>query len=279
MLFRSEKAYLFLSAAHALTPDGRCRTFDEKANGFVPGEGVGCVVLKPLAAALTDGDHIYAVIDGSAINNDGHTLGVTTPGVDGQVDVIERALQKAGAPPRTVSYVEAHGTGTMIGDPIELRALARAFAPDPPAQCAIGSVKTNVGHLLSAAGIASFIKVALALHHQTLPPTLHCDQPNPRFEFERTPFLPVLKARPWTAQAGVRRAGISAFGFGKTNVHTIVSERPVEARRPVDLDAAPPVIADADKIHAWHPPALILGQPSPGLLALETIASEALAEA
>ena len=278
-LLLDEKAYLFLSAAHALSPDGRCRTFDEKANGFVPGEGVGCVVLKPLAAALTDGDHVYAVIDGSAINNDGHTLGVTTPGVDGQVDVIERALQKAGAPSRTVSYVEAHGTGTMIGDPIELRALARAFAQDPPAQCAIGSVKTNVGHLLSAAGIASFIKVALALHHQTLPPTLHCDQPNPRFEFERTPFLPVLKARPWTAQAGVRRAGISAFGFGKTNVHTIVSERPVEARRPVDLDAAPPVIADADKIHAWHPPALILGQPSPGLLALETIASEALAEA
>jgi acyl transferase domain-containing protein len=176
-----EKTYLFLSAAHALSPDGRCRTFDEKANGFVPGEGVGCVLLKPLAQAMADGDHVYAVIDGSAINNDGHTLGITTPGVDGQVDVIERALQKAGAPSSTVSYVEAHGTGTMIGDPIELRALARVFAKDPPAHCAIGSVKTNVGHLLSAAGIASFIKVALALHHQTLPPTLHCDRVNPRF--------------------------------------------------------------------------------------------------
>jgi acyl transferase domain-containing protein/acyl carrier protein len=292
-LLLDEKAYLFLSAAHALSPDGRCRTFDERANGFVPGEGVGCVVLKPLAQALSDGDHIYAVIDGSAINNDGHTLGVTTPGVEGQVDVIERALQKAAVPTSSVSYIEAHGTGTMIGDPIELRALARVFAKDPPAHCAIGSVKTNVGHLLSAAGIASFIKVALALHHQTLPPTLHCEQVNPRFEFERTPFLPLMEARPWAAQAGVRRAGISAFGFGKTNVHVIVSERPAEARRPVDLEAAPPAIAEADKIHAWHPPAPVIWQPSPGLpphrasvrggdpglLALETITSECLAEA
>jgi acyl transferase domain-containing protein/acyl carrier protein len=278
-LLLDEKAYLFLSAAHALSPDGRCRTFDEKANGFVPGEGVGCVVLKPLAQAVADGDHVYAVIDGSAINNDGRTLGVTTPGVDGQVDVIERALQKAGAPASSVSYIEAHGTGTMIGDPIELRALARAFAKDPPAHCAIGSVKTNVGHLLSAAGIASFIKVVLALHHQTLPPTLHCEQVNPRFEFERTPFLPLVEARPWAAQAGVRRAGISAFGFGKTNVHVVVSERPAEARRPVDLEAAPPAVADADKIYAWHPPAPVSLRANTGLLALETFTCESLAEA
>jgi acyl transferase domain-containing protein/acyl carrier protein len=274
-----EKTYLFLSAAHALSPDGRCRTFDEKANGFVPGEGVGCVLLKPLAQAMADGDHVYAVIDGSAINNDGHTLGITTPGVDGQVDVIERALQKAGAPSSTVSYVEAHGTGTMIGDPIELRALARVFAKDPPAHCAIGSVKTNVGHLLSAAGIASFIKVALALHHQTLPPTLHCDRVNPRFEFDRTPFLPLKEARPWVAQAGVRRAGISAFGFGKTNVHVIVSERPEQARRPLDGDATRPAVPDADKVYAWHPPASVAARPSPGLLALETFTCESLAEA
>jgi acyl transferase domain-containing protein len=274
-----EKSYLFLSAAHALSPDGRCHTFDEKANGFVPGEGVGCVLLKPLAQAMADGDHVYAVIDGSAINNDGHTLGVTTPGVEGQVDVIERALHKAGAAPSTVSYVEAHGTGTMIGDPIELRALARAFAKDPPAHCAIGSVKTNVGHLLSAAGIASFIKVVLALHHRTLPPTLHCQQVNPRFEFERTPFRPVVEARPWAAQAGVRRAGISAFGFGKTNVHVIVSERPAEARRPVDLDAARPAVPDADKIYAWRSRATVSEQPTSALLALETFTCEAVAEA
>jgi 3-oxoacyl-(acyl-carrier-protein) synthase/acyl carrier protein len=278
-LLLDEKPYLFLSAAHALSPDGRCRTFDEKANGFVPGEGVGCVLLKPLAQALADGDHVYSVIDGSAINNDGHTLGITTPGVEGQVDVIERALQKAAAAPSTVSYVEAHGTGTMIGDPIELRALARVFANDPPSRCAIGSVKTNVGHLLSAAGIASFIKVALALHHQTLPPTLHCDRVNPRFEFERTPFLPLVEARPWATEAGVRRAGISAFGFGKTNVHVVLSERPDEARRPVDLDAATPAVAEADKMYAWHPPASASWRPSAGLLALETVTCESLVEA
>jgi acyl transferase domain-containing protein/acyl carrier protein len=277
-LLLDEKSYLFLSAAHALSPDGRCRTFDEKANGFVPGEGVGCVLLKPLGQAMADGDHVYAVIDGSAINNDGRTLGVTTPGVEGQVDVIERAWQKAGAPLRSVSYVEAHGTGTMIGDPIELRALARAFAADPPAHCAIGSVKTNVGHLLSAAGIASFIKVALALHHRTLPPTLHCEQVNPRFEFERTPFRPVVEARPWEVQAGVRRAGISAFGFGKTNVHVVVSERPPEARRPVDLSAAKAAVADGDKVYAWRSPAPVSAA-SPQLLALEAVSCETLAEA
>jgi acyl transferase domain-containing protein len=169
----------------------------------------------------------------------------------------------------------------MIGDPIELRALSRAFAKDPPAHCAIGSVKTNVGHLLSAAGIASFIKVVLALHHQTLPPTLHCDQVNPRFEFDRTPFRPVVEARPWAVQAGVRRAGISAFGFGKTNVHVVVSERPQEARRPVDLPAAKPAVADRDKIHAWRspaPPPLVSGS-SQKLLALESFTCESLAEA
>jgi acyl transferase domain-containing protein len=132
--------------------------------------------------------------------------------------------------------------------------------------------------LLSAAGIASFIKVALALHHETLPPTLHCEQVNPRFEFERTPFRPIVETQPWPAQAGVRRAGISAFGFGKTNVHVIVSQRPAEARRPVDVDAAPPAVADADKIHAWHQPAPVVWAGS-GLLALETMTSESLAEA
>ena len=280
-LLLDEKSYLFLSAAHALSPDGRCRTFDEKANGFVPGEGVGCVLLKPLAQAMADGDHVYAVIDGSAINNDGHTLGVTTPGVEGQVDVIERAWRKAEAPLSTVSYVEAHGTGTMIGDPIELRALARAFASDQPANCGIGSVKTNVGHLLSAAGIASFIKVALALHHRTLPPTLHCEQINPRFGFDRTPFRPDVEARPWEAQAGVRRAGISAFGFGKTNVHVVVSERPQEARRPVDLPAAKPAVAEKDKVYAWRSTAAPVSVPvaSAQLLALESFTSETLAEA
>ena len=167
----------------------------------------------------------------------------------------------------------------MIGDPIELRALSRAFAADPPAHCAIGSVKTNVGHLLSAAGIASFIKVALALHHQTLPPTLHCDKVNPRFEFERTPFLPVVETRPWASEAGVRRAGISAFGFGKTNVHLILSERPTVARRPLDLEAAPTPPDEADKIYSWHAPTPLPWQPGSGLLGLETLTFETLDEA
>jgi len=278
-LLLDEKPYLFLSAAHALSPDGRCRTFDEKANGFVPGEGVGCVLLKPLDQALADGDHVYAVIDGSAINNDGHTLGITTPGVEGQVDVIERALQKADVAPSTISYIETHGTGTMIGDPIELRALSRAFAKDPPSHCALGSVKTNVGHLLSAAGIASFIKVALALHHGILPPTLHCEHVNPRFEFEKTPFLPLLETRPWGAEAGVRRAGISAFGFGKTNVHLILSERPTTAARPLDLEAAPVPEGEAEKIYSWHPAPQTPWLPSVGLLGLEALSFESLDEA
>ncbi len=268
-----EKAYHFLSEARALSADGRCRTFDEKADGFVPGEGVGCVLLKPLDQALADEDPIYAVIDGSAMNNDGHTLGITTPGVEGQVDVIVRALQKAGVSPKEISYVEAHGTGTMIGDPIELNALARAFVQDPPKRCALGSVKTNIGHLLSAAGVASFIKVALSLRHGTLPPTLHCETINPRFEFDRTPFFPLRQLQPWEAGGGLRRAGISSFGFGKTNVHVVLSEKPEGARTPQVLEACRCAVPDSEKVHAWHPAERV--QPlreepaEPALLALE----------
>ncbi|AGC43223.1 polyketide synthase [Myxococcus stipitatus DSM 14675] len=275
-----EKVYQFLSAAHALSPDGRCRTFDARANGFVPGEGVGCVLLKPLDRALADGDPIYAVLDGGAMNNDGSTLGVTTPGVEGQVDVISRALGNAGLSPRSISYVEAHGTGTMIGDPIELRALARAFAHEPPERCAIGSVKTNFGHLLSAAGVASLIKVALCLHHRTLVPTLHCEQVNPRFEFDRTPFRPQREAQSWEVSSGPRRAGISSFGFGKTNVHLILGERPEQAARPQDLEAARRPIPDDARVFAWHPtrptppPLSIPSSTGDGLLELEGVSIE-----
>lgn len=273
-----EKVYQFLSAAHALSPDGRCRTFDERANGFVPGEGVGCVLLKPLDRALEDGDPIYAVLDGGAMNNDGSTLGVTTPGVEGQVDVITRALDNAGLSPRNISYVEAHGTGTMIGDPIELRALSRAFAHEPPEHCAIGSVKTNFGHLLSAAGVASLIKVALCLHHRTLVPTLHCEKVNPRFEFDRTPFLPQREAQAWEVSSGPRHAGISSFGFGKTNVHLILGERPEHAARPQDLEAARRPIPDSARVFAWHaarPTPLSIPTPTgDGLLEIEGVSIE-----
>lgn len=247
-----QKTHEYLNSARALSPDGRCRPFGDGANGFVPGEGVGAVVLKPLDQALAAGDRIYAVVDGSATNNDGETLGITTPGADGQADVIRRALAASQVAPKDISYVEAHGTGTMIGDPIELQSLARAYQADPPEQCGVGSVKSNVGHLLSAAGVASFIKVVLALHHRTLPPTLHCETVNPRIGFERLPFYPVQRPTPWPAGPAGRKAGISAFGFGKTNVHLIVSERPDGAPAP-DLQSRPlPPALCGERIRAWH---------------------------
>ncbi|WP_438432128.1 SDR family NAD(P)-dependent oxidoreductase [Gorillibacterium sp. sgz500922] len=223
-----ENTYLVLSEGRALSPDGKCHTFDEKANGFVPGEGCGAVLLKRLDKALADGDHIYAVIEGSAINNDGRTMGVTTPNPEAQSMVIQEALTKAEATPGSISYIENHGTGTMIGDPIELKALTKVFRESTREKqfCAVGSVKTNLGHLLSAAGIASFIKVALSLYHRQLPPTLNCETPNPRFEFASSPFYPNTRLQEWKPRAGIRRAGISSFGFGGTNVHMIVSEAP-----------------------------------------------------
>ncbi|WP_139488197.1 beta-ketoacyl synthase N-terminal-like domain-containing protein [Brevibacillus dissolubilis] len=223
-----EMLYLILSEGKALSPDGKCHTFDEKANGFVPGEGAGAVLLKPLDKAMADGDRIYAVIEASAINNDGHTMGITTPNPDMQVDVIETALRQGKIDPSTISYIETHGTGTMIGDPIELKALTKVFreSTDERQFCGVGSSKTNIGHLLSAAGIASFIKVCLSLHHKQLPPTLNCEKPNPRFEFGSSPFYPNTSLQDWIPRQGVRRAGISSFGFGGTNAHMIVSDAP-----------------------------------------------------
>jgi polyketide synthase PksM len=221
-----ERQYLLLSESKALSPDGKSYTFDEKANGFVPGEGCGAVLLKRLDNALADGDRIYAVIDASAVNNDGHTMGITTPNPDAQREVIEAALKKGGIHPGTISYIEAHGTGTMIGDPIELKALTRVFRQytDEKQFCGVGSVKTNIGHLLSAAGVASFIKTVLSIVNRQIPPTLNCDKPNPRFEFDNSPFYPNTSLKEWVAKDGIRRAGISAFGFGGTNAHIIVSE-------------------------------------------------------
>ncbi|MDT8977374.1 SDR family NAD(P)-dependent oxidoreductase [Paenibacillus sp. chi10] len=223
-----EKSYIVLSEGRALSPDGKCHTFDEKANGFVPGEGCGAVLLKRLDKAMADGDQIYAVIEASAINNDGRTMGITTPNPEAQSNVIQEALLKAGVNPASISYIENHGTGTMIGDPIELKALTKVFQESTMEKqfCAVGSVKTNLGHLLSAAGIASFIKVVLSLHHKQLPPTLNCETPNPRFEFESSPFYPNTRIQEWKPREGIRRAGISSFGFGGTNIHMIVSETP-----------------------------------------------------
>ncbi|WP_343224445.1 type I polyketide synthase [Paenibacillus sp. ACRRX] len=221
-----EVPYLVLSEARALSPDGKCHTFDQKANGFVPGEGCGAVMLKRLEDAIADGDHIYAVIEATAVNNDGRTMGITTPNPEAQISVIEAALRKGRIRQESISYVETHGTGTMIGDPIELRALSRVFRKSTEKKqfCGVGSVKSNIGHLLSAAGIASLIKVVLSLHHGQLPPTLNCETPNPRFDFGESPFYPNIQAKRWQARDGIRRAGISSFGFGGTNAHVIVRD-------------------------------------------------------
>jgi len=209
------------------SPDGHCRTFDAKAQGTVFGSGVGIVVLKRLEDALADGDRIYATIQGSAVNNDGsEKVGFTAPSVDGQARVIAEAQDFAGFDPETISYIEAHGTGTALGDPIEIRALQKVFNTQKRGFCAIGSVKTNVGHLNSAAGIAGLIKTVMALHQKQLPPSLHFEQPNPEIDFANSPFYVNTQLSDWQRNSTPRRAGVSSFGFGGTNAHVVLEEAP-----------------------------------------------------
>ena len=217
-----------------VSPDGRCRAFDARAQGMVRGNGVGVVVLKRLADALSDGDHVYAVIKGSAVNNDGSVkVGFTAPSVEGQAAVIEEAQTVAGVEPESVTYVEAHGTGTALGDPIEVAALTRAFrAGGARAKqfCAIASLKTNIGHLDAAAGVAGLIKAVLALRHGEIPPSLHFTSPNPNIDFAESPFFVNAELRAWGPNGGPRRAGVSSFGIGGTNAHVVLEEAP--AARP-----------------------------------------------
>ncbi|SFM28751.1 type I polyketide synthase [Nitrosomonas communis] len=223
-----EDGYYYQPGA-ILSPDGHCRAFDAKAAGTVIGSGVGIVVLRRLSDALADGDAIHAVIKGSAINNDGSAkVGYTAPSVEGQTEVILAAQAIAGISADTISYVEAHGTGTTLGDPIEIAALTQAFrgSTDQRRFCAIGSVKTNVGHLDSAAGVAGLIKTVLSLKHQMLPPSLNFEQPNPQIDFASSPFYVNTECRIWPEQSTSRRAGVSSFGIGGTNVHMIVEEAP-----------------------------------------------------
>ena len=211
------------------SPDGHCRAFDKDANGTVGGSGVGVVVLKRLADAMADGDTIYAIIKGSAINNDGSIkVGYTAPSVNGQANVISEALAVARVRPEEITYVEAHGTGTRLGDPIEIKALTQAFraSTNKKAFCAIGSVKTNIGHLDVAAGVAGLIKTALALKHGLLPPSLNCTQPNPLLDLENNPFFINTSLTPWSSNGTPRRAGVSSFGIGGTNAHVILEEAP-----------------------------------------------------
>ena len=219
-----------------LSPDGHCRAFDARAAGTVRGSGAGIVVLKPLAAALAAGDRVRAVIRGSAINNDGASkVGYTAPSVERQAAVISEALEVAAVAPETISYVEAHGTGTPLGDPIEVEALNRAFQTRTGTadSCALGSVKTNLGHLDVAAGVAGLVKTVLALEHRQIPPSLHFTEPNPRIDFAAGPFYVADALREWPANGGPRRAAVSSFGIGGTNAHVVLEEAPaVEASGP-----------------------------------------------
>jgi acyl transferase domain-containing protein len=206
----------------------------------VKGNGVGVVLLKRLADALRDRDTVDAVIKGSAINNDGSLkVGYTAPSVEGQAGVIEEAMAIAGVEPRTINYVETHGTGTALGDPIEIAALAQAFdaATEFENSCAIGSVKTNIGHLDAAAGVTGLIKTALAIKHKQIPPSLHFEQPNPNIDFSRTPFHVNTELVPWEANGQPRRAGVSSFGIGGTNAHVVLEEPPALKPSGVSRDA------------------------------------------
>ncbi|ACB75244.1 type I polyketide synthase [Opitutus terrae] len=240
--------------AGMLAPDGRCKTFDAAANGYVRGEGCGVLVLKRLRDAERDGDRVLAVIRGSAINQDGRSNGLTAPNGPAQQAVVRAALRDAAIPASALSYVEAHGTGTSLGDPIEVNALRDVLLEqrDPQAPCWIGSVKTNIGHLEAAAGIAGLIKVVLALQHRTLPPHLHLRAVNPLIQLANTPISIPTVPTPWPGL--VRVAGVSSFGFGGTNAHVIVSEPRVP--RPADNPPAPRRAEHALVLSARTAPAL-----------------------
>jgi len=238
-IYLPQKAGYLYQEGMILSPDGHCRVFDAEANGTVFGRGVGVVVLKPLLEALQDRDTIYAVIKGSAINNDGsNKVGFTAPSVDGQAAVIAEAIANAGVEPETISYVEAHGTGTVQGDPIEIIGLTKAFGTSIQnnASCAIGSVKSNIGHLDAASGIAGFIKTVLMLQHKFLPPSLHFRSTNPQIDFANSPFYVNTTPTPWNKGQGPRRAGVSSFGMGGTNAHVILEEAPAVERVDAEIE-------------------------------------------
>ncbi|MFO0586971.1 MAG: SDR family NAD(P)-dependent oxidoreductase [Polyangiaceae bacterium] len=221
-LHNSINDYLLFSSVHALSPTGACKTFDADADGIVLGEGVACVVLKRLADAERDGDRVYAVIKGVAGGSDGRSLGLTAPRKEGQMRALTRAYRAAAISPRDVGLVEAHGTGTVVGDRTELASLTEVFAGAgaAPSSVALGSVKSQIGHTKCTAGMAGLIKVALALHHRVLPPTLHIKRTNAAYDPETSPFMFGDVARPWPAED--RKAGVSAFGFGGTNFHAVL---------------------------------------------------------
>lgn len=231
------RGYVF-EDGEILSPDGHCHAFDHRAQGTVFGSGAGVVVLRRLADAIADGDHIWAVIKGTAINNDGAAkAGYLAPSVDGQAAAIAEAHAVAGVSADSIDYVECHGTGTYLGDPIEIAALGEAFGETTDAKgfCRIGSVKTNIGHLDTAAGVAGVIKTALALSHRQMPATLNFEAPNPAIDFNNGPFRVNDKLRDWRMRNGPRRAGVNSLGVGGTNAHAVLEEAPIRpASEPSD---------------------------------------------
>lgn len=225
--------YMGFCRANMLAPDGQCKFGDARADGFVRSEGVGVVVLKPLVAALSDGDDVYAVILGSAVSNDGRSGGLLmTPSVPGQQQAFRNAYRNAGVSPGRVHYVECHGTGTSVGDPVELQALAAVVAEDRPHEqpLRVGSVKTNIGHTEAAAGVAGLIKAALALKHREIPPVLHFEEPNPAIPWQDLPLVVQRESSPWPTNGGPALAGVSSFGISGTNAHVVLQEAPPAAR-------------------------------------------------
>jgi len=216
------------SRASMLSPDGRCKAFDARANGYTRSEGAGIVALKPLSNALAEGDPIYAILRGSAVNQDGHTHGMMVPNRLAQEAMLREAYRQAGFSPGQVQYIEAHGTGTPVGDPIEAQALGTVLSTDRPAgsYCVIGSVKTNIGHLEAGAGIAGLIKTALALQHREIPANLHFQEPNPNIPFDELRLRVPTTLEPWPDGEGPARAGVNSFGFGGANAHVVLEEAP-----------------------------------------------------
>ena len=268
------RGYLY-KEGEILSPDGHCRAFDAQSAGTVGASAAGCVLLKPLAAALADGDHVLAVIRGSAMNNDGRDkVGYLAPSIGGQARVVAEALAVANVEASDLSYIEAHGTGTLIGDPIEVAGLTQAFRQqtDQLQFCAIGSVKSNIGHTGEASGIVGLIKTVLCLQHQELVPSLHCATPNPQADFANSPFFVSTSLQPWTVEAGRPRiAGVTGLGAGGTNVHVIVQEAPQQPTaihslaEPLPADSAVAdrpqlIVLSARTESARHQMALNLGQ-------------------
>ena len=246
------------SQANMLSPDGRCKAFDSRANGFVRSEGAGMVLLKPLAAALRDGDPVYAVIRATASNNDGCSSPFMTPSRTGQAALLRQAYERAGVAPSSVQYLEAHGTGTAVGDPVEIGAISDVIAAgrDPGNRCIIGSSKTNIGHTEAAAGIAGLIKTVLCLRHQVIPPNLHLLTPNPNIPWAELPLTLPTSVTPWPAHDGPAHAGVNSFGISGTNAHVVLEQAPRVVERQ-SAESAPSDAAHLLVLSAHTPDALV----------------------